>query len=108
MKINRIKNITRGFLPYLILGIDVIYTNPVLASRYELETSDAGSSFLLLIPFFLAVAMYAKYEDRGYGKIAATLGGAVGLILIYLFPVQSALLIAVIALVLFVGNIFKW
>ena len=108
MKSDIIKKTTKDFLTYLILGINVIYTNPVLASRYELETSDAGSSFLLLIPFFLAVAMYAKYEDRGYGKIAAILGGAVGLILIYFFPIQSTLLIAAIALVLFIGNLFKW
>ena len=86
------KSLSRYALPLLLLAPISAY-----AGRYEMERGD-GFEYLFWIPIILAGSLYKKYEKSGNGGLAALVGGGLGLLFIYFFPLISAIIVGILML----------
>lgn len=92
----------------LALLILFIYSPFAFAGRYseELNNSGDGFEYLFWIPIGLAIFLYQRFEKKGFGGFAATVGGIIGLAFIYYFPLISAVILAILFVYILIENVF--
>lgn len=92
-----------------LIGIAAIAFSCIAhAGRYDPDPNDGGGGFLLWIPLILAGVLYGRFEKTGNGKLAAIVGGGLGLAVIYFFPGFAALLVVAGFLLLVLGSLLNW